>query len=246
MAQSLTSMTVKTLENQAYEQMRRNIITGEWAQGSHLKDNEIANQLGISATPVREALRKLASEGLVEPIPYRGTFVISLSAAQVDEVMSVRAGLEAMAIEAGLPQLTDDELSQLEAAICDFDRALAKDDLSACLDADMTFHRLLVRSCKNSVLDELYRQLAGRVQMLMAIADIGGRMSTGNRDHIEILEAMRARDVNATLQALRSHLRETRDAILANWPSAQASRRGDASPVLTPITAKEPTNGPHL
>lgn len=244
MAQSLTSMTVKTLENQAYEQMRRNIITGEWPQGSHLKDNDIANQLGISATPVREALRKLASEGLVETVPYRGTFVISLSAAQVNEVMSVRAGLEAMAIEAGLPQLTEDDLAQLEAAIRDFDRALANNDLSACLEADMTFHRLLVRSCKNTVLDELYRQLAGRVQMLMAIADIGGRMSTGNQDHIEILEAIRSRDVAATLQSLRAHLKETRDAILANWPSAVDSKREiNAKPSLTPTAAKELNHG---
>ncbi len=243
MAQTLISMTVKTLESQAYERMRRNIITGEWAQGSHLKDNEIANQLGISATPVREALRKLASEGLVETVPYRGTFVISLSAAQVDEVMTVRSGLETMAIEAGLSQLTDDQLDELRFAIRDFDRALANDDLPACLEADMTFHRLLVRSCKNGVLDELYRQLAGRVQMLMAIADIGGRMSTGNRDHEEILEAIQTRDIDATLQALRKHLIVTRDAILANWPLAEAKSKASNVTDLKQTTAEESTDG---
>lgn len=230
MPQSITAMRVKTLEAQAYEWMRENIITGAWVQGSHLKDNEIATQLGISATPVREALRKLASEGLVQTIPYRGTFVISFSVIQVEELMSVRLGLELMGLEKCLPGLTAQELDDMEAAIHDFDRALTRNDLSALLEADMNFHKLLVHAGQNSVLDELYRQLTGRVQMLMAIADIGGRMSTGNEDHKEILQALRACDVGAAETALRNHLVVTRDAILAHWPAVEQATSTEPSP----------------
>jgi len=215
------SMNVKTLETQAYEWMRENIIIGTWPQGSHLKDNDIAGQLGISATPVREALRKLASEGLVETIPYRGTFVVSFSTTQVDELISVRLGLELMALEVGLPLMTAEAFKAMELAIHDFDQALPRNDLSAALEADMEFHRLLVQSGHNSVLDELYRQLTGRVQMLMAIADIGGRLATGNKDHKEILEAIQSLDLEEAKSALRKHLSVTRDAIMARWQATE-------------------------
>jgi DNA-binding GntR family transcriptional regulator len=220
MSESITPMRVKTLETQAYEWMREKIIIGEWAQGSHLKDNEIAIQLGISATPVREALRKLASEGLVRTIPYRGTFVISYSAIEVEELMNVRLGLELMGLENCRPELVAQELDDMETVIRDFDSALARNDLSALLEADMNFHKLVVHVGRNGVLDELYRQLTGRIQMLMAIADISGRMSTGNEDHKGILHAMQACDVAAAEVALRNHLVITCYAILAHWPEA--------------------------
>jgi DNA-binding GntR family transcriptional regulator len=208
-------MKVKTLEVQAYELMREKIITGEWPQGTHLKDNEIAAPLGISATPVREALRKLASEGLVETIPYRGTFVASLSADQVRDISSVRLGLELMAIDAGLAIGSELELDRMEAAICDFDRALAANDLPTLLESDMAFHNLLVHCSQNAILEELYRQLAGRLQMLMAIADLRGRLTYGNEEHREILSALRVRDVHAVNSAIHKHLLKTRDCLLA-------------------------------
>jgi DNA-binding GntR family transcriptional regulator len=210
-----TSVKLKTLEVQAYELMREKIITGEWPQGTHLKDNEIAAPLGISATPVREALRKLASEGLVETVPYRGTFVASLSSGQVKDISSARLGLELMAVEAGLAIGSELELGRMEAAICDFDRALAANDLPALLETDMAFHSLLVGCSQNAVLEELYRQLAGRLQMLMAIADMRGRLTHGNEEHREILRALRAHDLRAAQSAIHKHLLETRDCLLA-------------------------------
>ena len=209
------SLRVKTLEAQAYELMRQKIVTGEWPQGIHLKDNELAMQLGISATPVREALRKLASEGLVQNIPYKGMFVTSLSASQIKELLNVRLGLELMALESGLSLLSGAELDAMEQALADFDQALAQNNLVALLAADTSFHGLIVRASGNSVLNELYRQLTGRVQMLMAIADLSGRMATGNVDHRQILLAMRARQLPEATTALRNHLVATRDALLA-------------------------------
>jgi DNA-binding GntR family transcriptional regulator len=210
-----TSMKVKTLEAQAYELMREKIITGEWPQGTHLKDNEIAAPLGISATPVREALRKLASEGLVETIPYRGTFVATLTAAQVKDISSVRLGLEWMAIEAGLNLGAEAEFDRMEAAIREFERALTANNLPALLEWDMAFHSLLVHCSQNDVLEELYHQLTGRLQMLMAIADMRGRLARGNDEHWEILRALRARDLHAGRSAIYKHLLETRDCLLA-------------------------------
>ena len=90
----------------------------------------------------------------------------------------------------------------------------------------MEFHRLLVQSGRNSVLDELYRQLTGRVQMLMAIADIGGRLATGNKDHKEILEAVQSLDLEEAKSALRKHLLVTRDAILTRWQAAEPTANG--------------------
>ena len=209
------SLRVKTLMAQAYELMRQKIVTGEWPQGIHLKDNELAMQLGISATPVREALRKLASEGLVQNIPYKGMFVTSLSASQIKELLNVRLGLELMALESGLSLLSGAELDAMEQALADFDQALAQNNLVALLAADTAFHGLIVQASGNSVLNELYRQLTGRVQMLMAIADLSGRMATGNVDHRQILQAMRARQLPEATTALRNHLVATRDALLA-------------------------------
>lgn len=208
-------MKVKTLELQAYELMRERIITGEWPQGMHLKDNEIAAPLGISATPVREALRKLASEGLVETVPYRGTFVATMSSAQVRELLNVRLGLELMALESACPDLSNHDFDSMQTAIDDFDRALVGSHLSALLESDMRFHSLVVRAAGNSILAELYRQLTGRVQMLMAIADLSGRMASGNADHQSILDALRRRQLATAESALRTHLVATRDCLLA-------------------------------
>ena len=221
-----SAVQVKTLETQAYELMREKVITGEWAQGSHLKDSELATLLGISATPVREALRKLASEGLVEAIPYRGTFVTSFSPAQVIELLDVRLGLELMAVEASLATLCQGELDNMEAALDAFDEAVQGGKLTAVLEADMAFHDLLVRSSHNSILGELYRQLSGRVQMLMAIADLGGRMATGNTEHREILQALCRRDRGGVEAALRKHLLATRDHLLVLSSGSESGSYG--------------------
>lgn len=207
-------MKVKTLEAQSYELMRERIITGEWAQGMHLKDHEIAAHLGVSATPVREALRKLASEGLVETVPYRGTFVMTMSHRHISELFSVRLGLELQALDAAGPFLCDDDFCEMQTAIDDFDSALHRENLSELLESDMRFHSLLVSAGRNEILAELYRQLTGRVQMLMAIADVSGRMASGNADHESILNALRGRQLTDAEIALRAHLIATRDCLL--------------------------------
>lgn len=195
-------------ENQAeraYRELKRLILDGELPAGAHLLELEAAARLGMSRTPVREAMVRLQQEGMVEIRPRHGMRVLPVSSDDMREIYQVLTGLEATAARLAAQRgLSKGELAGLRVAVKDMDAALAADDLAAWAAADERFHASLVEASGNQRLIALVGQLwdqAHRARMLTL--KLRPRPTASNRDHEALVEAIanghadRARRIHA-------------------------------------------------
>jgi DNA-binding GntR family transcriptional regulator len=192
------------LAEQAYRALKRRILDNDLAPGAVLLEQELAALLGMSRTPVREAMVRLAEEGMVAIRPRHGMRVLPISAEDMRDIYDVLAALESEA--AGLVAartLSSDEARSLREAVAAMDAALARDDLPAWAEADERFHRCLVDACPNARLRGLIYQFwdqAHRVRM--ATLRLRPKPVSSNADHLALVEAIesgfseRAREVH--------------------------------------------------
>ena len=180
----------------AYHQIKERILNNEYQPGFQAMEPEVARQLGMSRTPVREALIRLANEGLVEIIPRRGMRVVPLSPADMEEIYQILTGLETMAAEILAKKNPDaTELAPMENAVNRLNEALEKDDLDAWAVADEQFHRSLLELCGNkrlaamaaTVYDQAYRAR-------MISLRLRPKPWKSNEEHKALLDAIREGD----------------------------------------------------
>lgn len=197
------------LVERAYADLRRRIIRNELTPGTKLIEAEVAVTLGISRTPVREALLRLEGEGLVEATPPRGMQVKPLSARDVREINEVLACLEAEAASRLAASRPGPEvMAQLDAAIAAMDAALAARDHDAWSEADYRFHCLLVELAGNRHLAEtarLFLDRAHRVRLLTT--RLREPPVYSNANHAAVVEAIRRGDAETALDIHRAHKR---------------------------------------
>jgi len=138
----------------------------ELRPGTRLKDGELAEGLGVSDTPLREGIRQLEKDGLVETIPYRGSFVRKMSPKEVCEIYDVRMVLEPLAVRLAVEMSTPEQLKRIQTKVEEYERAFQKDDISLGLEADFAFHDLIAQASGNRTLLEILRALATRIHTL--------------------------------------------------------------------------------
>ena len=183
-----------TLAYRVYEIIKDRILSAELPPGTRLKDNELARTFGVSNTPVREALRELEKDGLIETIPYRGRFVKRMSVEETREVYDVRMSLEALAARLAVRRITQSQLEEMEKAVENYAIAFERDDTSAGLQADLAFHDLIVQASGNNTLVQIVSDLANRIQVLRQLDTGKMRRKESLQDHRAILEALKERD----------------------------------------------------
>ena len=143
-AKQKTVKARRLFTDEAYEILKRRILDNEWPAGHLALEQELAEELGMSRTPIREALIRLEKEGLVEVRPRHGMRVLGISAEDMEEIYEILTCLESMAAElVARHGLTDEQRTELNTAVNDMDTALAQDDLETWAKADERFHRLL-------------------------------------------------------------------------------------------------------
>ncbi len=193
----------------AYARIKEAVIRGEFAPGHKALEQELALRLGMSRTPIREALVRLAQERYIELVPRRGMRVSELSARDIREINEVLGGLEAQAAERlASRKLAPDELAQLDAAIAAMDRALESEDLTAWSEADYHFHRLLVEMCGNRTLIGIATQLLEKAHRFRVISTPQrSRPVYSNVNHAAVVEAIRRGDPQTAVEIHRSHKR---------------------------------------
>jgi DNA-binding GntR family transcriptional regulator len=150
-------MPRETLSARVYRELRTAIITGRLAPGARFRDVDVAADLAISRTPVREALRRLADDGLVEAIPGSRTRVVPLDRQAVTDAFPVVAALHALAIRLAAPGLTAADRTSMRRVNADLGRAARERDVAACVSADHDFHAVVLERAANA---ELTRALA--------------------------------------------------------------------------------------
>lgn len=184
----------KSLSEHAYEQILEAIVSGELEPGSRLRDGELAERLGTSRTPVREALRRLSDEGIVITEPNTATRVAPIDAADAAEAYVVLAALHALATRLGVPHLTPADVREMEEINERRREALAANEVLTVIELDDAFHGVLVRASQNGELARTIDRLMPKIRRL----DLQhfGKLSRDERpdDHGPILAACRAAD----------------------------------------------------
>ena len=180
----------------AYREIKARILTNRYPPGFRALEQEVAEDLGVSRTPVREALIRLENEGLVRLIPRRGMHVLPLAPSDMREIYEVLTAVETMAVELlGKRKPTADDLSALEQALDDMDAALASDDLETWADADDRFHRALLEACGNSRLAAIANTVRDQGHRARLITlRLRPRPVRSNKEHREVLDAIKAGD----------------------------------------------------
>jgi DNA-binding GntR family transcriptional regulator len=205
------------LVEQAYRSIRQRILDNVYPAGHRALEQEFADGLNLSRTPVREALLRLQAEGLLELIPRHGARVLPVSADDMREIYEVLTALESMAAELVTRRKpTAAELKPLSGASRDMVTALKADDLEAWARADEHFHRQLLEMAGNAILMQTVQLLWDRAHRArMVTLRLRPRPVHSTREHNAIVEAIRAGDPEATVRLYRSHRQRASDELLA-------------------------------
>ena len=202
-----TPQAVGSLVDTAYEQIRRRILDNVWPPGHRALEQEVALALGMSRTPVREALMRLSAEGLVEVIPRHGMRVLPVSPTDMREIYEILTALECMAGELLARRgPSDEELKPLVAATKAMDKALKADDLDAWAAADERFHAHFIELAGNRQLQATvlnYWDRAHRARMFTL--RLRPKPVNSTREHMRMVAQLRAGDVEGIVQGIRAH-----------------------------------------
>ena len=148
------------LRDVVFNTLRQAILTGELKPGERLMEIHLANRLGVSRTPIREAIRKLELEGLVTMIPRRGAEVAQITDKSMSDVLEVRRAMDALCVELACERISDEELKELKAACDNFEHAVRSKDNKKIAKADVELHDIIVKATGNSRLVQLINNLS--------------------------------------------------------------------------------------
>ena len=197
------------LREAAYEALLELIISGALRPGQHLVESELAERLGVSRQPVREALQRLSNERWVDLRPTQGAFVHQPTVAEADQLMAVRALLEAEAARLAAANATDGSIERLRELWREGVAALAADDIDAVVAANAALHARVMDLAANDVLAELAGQVSRRVRWYYTpVARQRGERSW--EEHAALIEAIAAHDQDLAARVMREHTEQTR------------------------------------
>lgn len=212
-----------SLRQQAYRFIRKAIIDRKLAPGSLLPERTLSETLGMSKTPIREALTQLEKEGLVKIFPRKGAFVREVAVSEARDIYIIREHLECLALDMGFDRMDRARLDEFERLFTSFLNHPGRDH-EAWLIADRSFHDFIADSCGNPVLAEILHVLHDRTQMIrvMAVHDEPHILQTF-RQHLCTIRCVRSGDKEGALASMREHLVASRNEMLSN-PTSRPSR----------------------
>ena len=219
------------LHEQVAHRLRQMLVENRIAPGAKLNERELSEVLNVSRTPLREAIKMLAAEGLVELLPNRGAIAVELSEADVLNTFEVMAGLEAQSGELAAQRITDAELNEIKAMQFEMMAAYTRRDLPAYYRLNSAIHRAINAAAKNPVLMATYNQVNARLQALRFRSNQDGdKWRDAVKEHEQMVVALSARDPVAMRRVMSEHLahkletviQQLRDARAAQLPTSQA------------------------
>jgi DNA-binding GntR family transcriptional regulator len=208
----------KSLGEHVFENLKQAIIRGNITPGEWLVENHIAQMLGISRTPVREAIHKLEREGLIERQPRGGFTVLGLSRDDIEETFGIRSVLEGYAARLATTKHQSKELKALEKKIEEFQVCLSKRQLDVLPGINTEFHDLLYALSKSPRLIHMINALRDQIfrfrQMILKDDKLA---NISNEDHIQMLKFMRKRDAERVERLVRDHILRGQDEVLREF-----------------------------
>ena len=197
--------------------LRQAILKGELAPGERLMEIRLANMLGVSRTPIREAIRKLELEGLVVMIPRRGAEVAGISEKSLRDVLEVRRSLEELAMDLAVQRMDSGQMEELEKAQAEFVEAISASDLIRIAQADENFHDVIYAGTENEKLVQMLNNLRDQMYRyrLEYIKDTGKRQIL-KVEHERMMDALRHRDREKARRTAREHIDNQEITIMMN------------------------------
>jgi DNA-binding GntR family transcriptional regulator len=197
----------RTLWEQVRDRLREDILAGRLEPGTELSEVALAKDFGTSRGPLREALGRLASEGLVTITPRRGAVVAQLSREEFIDAYQVREALETLAVRLAVPLMSDAEIAHLR-ELCELmDRAARANEVRVFFDTNNSFHEALVRGSRNRKLHDVHRMLVGQmVPYLPRSLELRGNLQQSVAEHHAILAAIEERDAERAAALLAEHI----------------------------------------
>ena len=226
----------KPLHGQAVALLRELIVAGDLAPGARLNERLLCERLSISRTPLREAMKTLAAEGLVQLLPNRGGIVATIDPQEIAELFRVMGALEALAGELACEHATEADVAEIAALHYQMRLHYARRERTEYFRYNQAIHEKIFEAARNSVLLDVYRKLSGRLRRARYAANLSNeRWSSAMREHDEILDALSRRDARGLAALLDQHLRNKLEVVRQSLaqPSSSASTG-------TPVEADTP------
>lgn len=197
----------KPLRDLVLEALREAILNGTLKPRERLMEIQLAEDLGVSRTPVREALRKLELEGFIVMVPRKGAYVADLSIKDIADVFEIRIALEGLAAALAAERITDEELEEMERHLVEKAEAIKKQDMSKLIEVDTRFHEALYGASRNERLITIINNLREQIQRFRTSSlAMPGRMQQSLEEHRNIVEAIESRDAALARQTAQEHI----------------------------------------
>jgi len=216
------SSTPQQVRHWVADRLRADIVEGRLTPGQWLRQQRVANELGVSEMPVREALKQLAAEGLVEHVPYRGVRVVEFSVDDVEDLYESRATIEGMAARYAARTVTTEDLEELEDLHRRMQECETPRDLALYRELNRRFHAVVFRASRRSYLARILSQLWAAFPTMLwstiprvAVASVPGRDEPDTAEHAEIIASLRAKDGKRAERAVRRHIEAAARALLS-------------------------------
>lgn len=224
MTADILSIPYAALHNQVTHRLRQMLVENQIAPGAKLNERTLCEALNISRTPLREAIKALAAEGLVALLPNRGAVAVALSEDDVRNTFEVMAGLESQSGMLAAQRITDAELSEIRALNLEMMAAHVRRDLSTYYRLNAVIHRAINAAAKNPVLSATYEQVNARLQALRFRSNQDeDKWDNAMAEHTQMIEALQARDAPALRDVLLKHLENKRDVVIAQLIAQQTN-----------------------
>lgn len=197
----------RPLREMVYEELKMQILTGAIIPGTRMMEVELAKEIGVSRTPIREAIRKLEKEGLVTIEPRRGAYASQISTEDMVDILEVRQNMEGLAAFFAASRMTPEQLEELKEVSELYNEAVKTGEMEEMIKHDTRFHRIIVESCNNKILVKMIEQLQELVLRFRYIYyDNFKRAENMPDEHYEILHAIETGDADAARYAADVHI----------------------------------------
>lgn len=214
----------KPLGEVVFDYLRSAILSGELKPGERLMEIALAEQLGVSRTPVREAIRKLELESFVEMVPRKGAYVAELKAKDILDILEIRALLEGFAAASAAEKMVEDEVKQLHGTIEKFEKAVSKHDRQSMIDTDNKFHDLIFQATRNNKLIEIVNDLQDQFQRFRVIYfNEFDNFNDLENSHREIYDAIYEHDTNKARNRAEEHVQAVKGTVI-KWKNKEVNQ----------------------
>lgn len=199
----------KYLRDLIFEKLQQSIFSGKFKSGERITEKEIAEELSVSRTPVREALYRLASTGVIKIIPHRGFLISKWSSKEIKDVIELRIALEIFAVKLAIQRILPSEINELKILVAKMEKAVKKEDIMKASHFNSLFHDKIVLASKNKELFEVMEPIKNKIYHFRIISiSTPNRLKESLKEHKEILNALISKNAELAQKLISQHIQK--------------------------------------